>query len=292
MPDAEDPSTANRAARNAFAGGDQQYLRDVQYVDSSKLAIRANLHVAYGRGDWFSWWAQQVPWPMPIGDRPIDVLEVGCGAGWLWAEGAASMPAGIALTLTDLSPGMVAEATERAAGAGAFASVAGRTADAQELPLADDSFDVVVANHMLYHLPDPSRGVAEIARVLRPGGVAAVSTNGATHLTELWQIRAEVFAGLTGVDETIGVFGLEIGEPMLRERFEVVELTRFPDRLRCTDPADVVAFICSTPPADSGSPADIEHVRAAVQRRFDAGGGVLEITKETGLLLCTGPRST
>jgi hypothetical protein len=134
--------------------------------------------------------------------------------------------------------------------------------------------------------------VASIARVLRRDGVAAVATNGASHLTELWQIRAEVFAGLTGVDETIRVFGLEIGEPMLRERFASVELRRFPDRLRCTDPADVVAFICSTPPADAASPAEVDRIRAAVQRRFDDGGGVFEVTKETGLFLCHGPRSS
>jgi len=279
-----DGDEANRSARAAFAGGDQDYLRDVQYTDSSKLAVRANLHVKYGKATWFPWWAQQVPWP-----ATGSVLEVGCGAGWLWGEGAGEMPAGLDLTLTDLSPGMVTEAVARARAVGSFGVVTGRTANAEDLPFADRSFDVVAANHMLYHVPDPATGVAELARVVRPNGVVAVATNGWTHLTELWQIRAEVFAGLAGHDETVEVFGIETGEPMLREHFRSVSLHRYDDHLRCTDPADVVAFLCSTPPAEGAGPEVLARLEAAVAARFEAGGGVLEVTKDGGLFLCTDP---
>ena len=289
--DAEgDEAARNRAGRDAFAGADQDYLRDVQYADSAKLRMRANLHVTYGRATWFPWWAQQVPWP----DGPRRVLEIGCGAGWLWAEGTDEMPADrIALTLTDLSAGMVDEAVARTRDLGRFAAVEGRVADAQDVPFADDSFDVVVSNHMLYHLPDPARGVAELARVLRPGGVAAVATNGWTHLTELWQIRAEVFAGLEDQadhDETVEVFGIETGEPLLRACFGSLAFHRYDDTLRCTDPADVVDFLCSSPPGEDAGPADLERLRAAVDRRFEAGGGTFEITKDVGLFLATDPR--
>jgi SAM-dependent methyltransferase len=290
-----DPDAAHhRAGREAFAGGDQAYLRDVQYADSTKLTARANLHVKYGRATWFPWWAEQVPWPVPGDGSSLDVLEVGCGAGWVWAEGTDQMPADhIALTLTDLSPGMVEEAVTRVSGLGRFAAVTGRTADAQEVPFADDSFDVVCSNHMLYHLPEPARGVAELARVLRSGGVAAVATNGWTHLTELWQIRAEVFtrlADLADHDETVEVFGIESGEPMLREKFGSVAFRRYDDTLRCTDPADVVAFLCSSPPGEDATAAELDRLRAAVDRRFEAGGGTFEVTKDVGLFLCTDPR--
>lgn len=290
----DEDAARNRAGRDAFAGADQDYLRDVQYADSTKLAMRANLHVKYGRATWFPWWAEQVPWPAVADGGALAVLEVGCGAGWLWAEGTDQMPAErIALTLTDLSPGMVDEAVARVVGTGRFASVEGRTADAQDVPFADGSFDVVASNHMLYHLPEPARGVAELARVLRPGGVAAVATNGWTHLRELWQIRAEVFVGLedlTDHDETVAVFGIETGEPMLRERFATIAFHRYDDTLRCTDPADVVAFLCSSPPGEHATPAELDRLRAAVDQRFDAGGGTFEITKDVGLFICTDPR--
>jgi SAM-dependent methyltransferase len=264
-----------------FAGGDVAYLRDVQYRDSTKLAARARLHAAYGRGDWFPWWATQVPWP----GNPT-VLEVGCGAGWAWAEAMAQIPPGLHLTLTDLSQGMLDEALARVTATNHYESVVGRVADAQDLPYDDDSFDLVVSNHMLYHLPDPARGVAELARVLRPDGVAAVVTNGEAHLRELWALQEDVFPGSPGADNYLRVFGLETGEPMLRAAFGSVELTRYPDQLRCTDPGDVLAFITSTPPADTAGPDAIDALRVAVDDAFARGGGVFEISKDVGLFIC------
>lgn len=89
---------------------DDRYLQTVQYADSSRLSVRANIHAKYGRGDWFAWLAAQPDWP---GDG--DVLEVGCGAGWFWAKSASLLPAGLRLRLTDLSLGMVSEALSRVA---------------------------------------------------------------------------------------------------------------------------------------------------------------------------------
>jgi hypothetical protein len=78
----------DRAAgsRDKFTGGDQQYLRDVQYSDPAKLTARANLHIRYGTATvaWFPWVAAEIDWP-----THADVLEVGSGPGWLWAEAAA-----------------------------------------------------------------------------------------------------------------------------------------------------------------------------------------------------------
>jgi SAM-dependent methyltransferase len=264
-----------------FAGGDVAYLRDVQYRDSTKLAARAHLHAAYGRGDWFPWWATQVPWP-----DGAEVLEVGCGAGWVWAEAMAEIPSGLHLTLTDLSPGMLDEALARVTATGHYASVIGRVADAQDVPFDDDSFDVVVSNHMLYHLPDPARGVAELARVVRDDGIVAVATNGTVHLQELWTLQNDVFPTSPRSDHYLTTFGLETGEPMLRAAFGSVELTRYPDRLRCTDPGDVLAFMTSTPPADTAGVEEIDALRAAVDDAFARGDGVFEITKDTGVFIC------
>ncbi len=66
--------------RDAFMGGDQTYLREVQYADSGNLAARANLHVKYRTGPkaGFPWLASQIDWP-----ASGEVLEVGCGPGWM-----------------------------------------------------------------------------------------------------------------------------------------------------------------------------------------------------------------
>ncbi|HET6950451.1 MAG TPA: methyltransferase domain-containing protein, partial [Acidimicrobiales bacterium] len=222
-----------------FAGGDQCYLRDEQYRDATRLAARANLHVRYRTATvpWFRWLAAQVAWP-----AGGDVLEVGCGPGWLWVQGGDLLPAALRLTLTDLSPGMVAEAVERVRAAGRYAAVEGRTADAQALPFTDARFDVVVADHMLYHVPDPARAVAELRRVLRPGGVLVAATNGPRALRELWEVTAEVFGG-PAEHETVAAFGSMTGRPLLLDRFASVAWHQYEDSLRCTNPSDVLAYL-------------------------------------------------
>jgi SAM-dependent methyltransferase len=58
-------------------------------------------------------------------------------------------------------------------------------ADSQALPLTDASLDAVMTMHMLYHVPDPAKAVAEAARVLRHAGTLLVATNGRRHLAEM-----------------------------------------------------------------------------------------------------------
>lgn len=253
------------------------YLKTEQYRDSSKLAARANLH-GYGRGDWFEWAARQVPWP--AGGK---VLELGCGAGWLWEKGACEIPPGLDLTLSDLSPGMVGEALARVRSLGRDAR--GEAADAAALPFAGESFDLVLAMHMLYHLSDPAAGVREIARVLKPSGVAVVATNGRETMAELFALKAAVFGGADR-DELIDGFNLESGQPMLEAVFGAVELRAYDDELAITDPAAVLTYHTSSPPGDKASPAQREALREAIAERFQTGGGVFRVSKSVGLFVC------
>jgi SAM-dependent methyltransferase len=271
---------------HAVAGSARAYLRDVQYRDSSRLAARARLHVKYGTASvaWFPWLATQVDW------RPGSrVLEVGCGAGWMWAEAAARLPGELDLTLTDLSNGMVTEAVDRVGSLGRYRQTAGRVADVQELPFRPASFDVVVAIYVLHHVPDTRRAIAEMARVLRPGGVALVACVGDGHLAELHQIRREVF-GEPWADTIADTFGAVAAAKALPGAFDEVEWRPYRDRLDCRDPDDVVDYLASIPPVEDASADQHERVVQAVQRRFAAGGGRLRVSKDTGLYVCRRPR--
>ena len=272
-------------SESGFAGGDQEYLRDVQYRDGAKLAARANLHIKYGTAatPWFVWVVNQLGWP-----RAAEVLEVGCGPGWLWVEAAPELPSDLELMLTDLTTGMVNEAVARVGESGRFRFVQARVVDAQELPFEDASFDVAVANHMLYHVPDPGRAVAELARVLRPTGTLIAAANGRRNLAELWAIRAKVF-DVSPVPETTERFGRESGEAMLRSRFRVVAWHDYPDELLCTDPADVMAFLTSSPPGEDASTVQRDRLADEVRARFEADDGTLRVSKKTGLFLCRAP---
>lgn len=264
---------------------DATYLRDVQYKDPTKLTARADLHAKYSTAAvaWPPWVLAQIEWA-----AVHDVLDVGCGPGWLW-DGDSDLPAGLRLTLTDLSPGMVESARRRIKRSARFPVVDVGEADVQSLPFADQSFDVVIANHMLYHVPDPARAVSELARVVRPCGVVMTATNGAGHLQQLWEIKAEVFGGLPE-SENPAVFGSITGRPILDCSFARVQWRPYQDSLRCTDPDDVVAVLTSSPPGENASPEQRAHLRRLVVARIEAGGGVFEVAKETGVFLSREPR--
>lgn len=248
-----------------------------QYADSSKLAARARLHSKYSVAEvgWFEWVFGQLG--LKSGDR---VLDIGCGPGWFWESAAGLLPPGIHLTLADQSEGMVQEAENRCRSL-PFGSVVGQKADAAALPFEDDSFDVVIAMHMLYHLRDPAAGIAEMHRVLKPGGLLAVTTNGASNLRALYELTT-VFGSDPG-DPAAAAFGFDDAERLLRERFGDVTRTEHPASLHVTDREDVFLGLTSYPPGDRASAEELNAFRAAIDDAFESGNGTLVAQKQVGL---------
>ncbi|MEU9042917.1 MULTISPECIES: methyltransferase domain-containing protein [unclassified Kitasatospora] len=106
-------------------------------------------------------------------------LDVGCGTGSETRVLAAAVAPGGDATGLEPNPGLRAVAERRAADVGSPARFV--DGDALALPLSDADVDVVWCERVLQHLDDPARAVAEIARVLRPGGrVALLDTDWAT----------------------------------------------------------------------------------------------------------------
>jgi ubiquinone/menaquinone biosynthesis C-methylase UbiE len=139
-----------------------------QYRDDRNLSARQRL------------WAHQEPYFDIVGwvlglarvSPGTRVLDAGCGNGMYLRALEAQ---GVRTVGCDLSPGML-----RAAGHRAVAC-----ADVSALPLRDAAFDVVLAVHMLYHVPEREAAMRELRRVLAPGGTCVVVTNGAGQLVEL-----------------------------------------------------------------------------------------------------------
>jgi 2-polyprenyl-3-methyl-5-hydroxy-6-metoxy-1,4-benzoquinol methylase len=258
-----------------FLNHDQEYLRTVQYATADRLNARTSLHTKYSTAEipWFEWLRHQVDL---TGNE--QVLEVGCGTGQFW-ETASGGVRGIDLTVTDLAQSMVditvAKASER------VHSVAGLECDVQALPLPDQTFDVVIANQMLYHVPDPAHAIRELARVLRPHGVLLASTVGPRHLREIFALEAAVF-GATRVVRHHEIFGSLSGLAILAASFDDVEWRPYDDRLDCTDGDDVVAYIVSMPPGEDASEEDVALLKVEVDRRLALGAGVLTITRDVG----------
>ena len=137
---------------------------------------------------------------------PQRVLEVGGGEGEL-AERILN-ELGAEVIGIDQSPRMVEIQRSR--------GIDARHGDVEALPFADAEFDVAVAAWMLYHVPDLGRGLAQLARVLKPGGRLVAVTNGADHLQELWE--------LAGRPSSVRRFTFrgENGEEALRPHFRAV----------------------------------------------------------------------
>ena len=249
-----------------------------QYADSSKLKARARLHQEFSVGEpWFPWVMDRLP--LKAGDR---VLDIGCGPAWFWAASQGHFPAGLHLTLADQSEGMVKEAVERCTPLG-FASVTGETADVTALPFADGSFDTVVAMHMLYHVADQEKAVAELHRVLKPGGTLAVTNNGADNLRQLYALTTTL--GSAPVDPASVAFGHQRAESLLEAQFGNVSKAVHPGGLHVTDPEVVFMALTSYPPGDGASDEQLEAFRDAIVGAFSAGGGVLDVQKDAGLFI-------
>lgn len=95
-----------------------------------------------------------------------DVLEIGAGNGAVAQHLLSNVPE-LAWTAIDIDPRTTQAAATRLT---EFSNASVRTADATAMPFPDDSFDAVVSCLMLHHIIDWERAVAEVARVLRPGG--------------------------------------------------------------------------------------------------------------------------
>lgn len=267
---------------------DKEYLQGSQYKDSRNLSARAQLHQKFSTAklDWRTWVFDQLQ--LQSGDR---ILECGCGPGWLWRSNLQRIPAGCQITLTDLSPGMVAEAKEALAETEANINL--RQADIQDLSfIENDSLDVVVANHMLYHVPDIEKALGEVHRVLRPGGRLHAVTNGAEHMRELRELRMVVATrfGLTADAEARYVLPLRLenGAELLSHWFVQVEMVPFADSLRVTEIDPLLEYAFSAEEVrEQITESILAEIKELVAQRFAAEGGTMHITKAVGMFVAT-----
>ena len=173
-----------------------------EYASEERLATRNETYRNLAEGVN----AEELAFEAVAEARPRRVLEAGCGMGELAERVAREL--GAEVIAIDISPRMV----EIARGRGVDA----RLGDVQELPFEDGEFDCAVANWVLYHAPDLDRGVAELARVLAPGGRLVAATLGEGHMHELWEwLGAEATSGLS--------FQSGNGEAALRPHFARIE---------------------------------------------------------------------
>ena len=266
---------------------DQDYLRNEQYKDQSNLGSRIDLHSRYRTApvDWPEWYFQHF-------DPPDDaaILEVGCGSGIIWSAYRDDFPDGWQLTLTDISRGMLGAA--RNALATKFVRPAFGILDAQHIPFPDNHFDAVLANFMLYHVPNLNRALHEIRRVLKPGGRMFAATVGEGHMLDLWELlqRFDSTIKTPNADWGSNHFTLESGQAELEAVFPDVTLLPFEDTLAVTNAAPLAAYATSMTHWKSQRVSDgeiVDALTAFFEQELAQRGRVIHIRKQVGLYIAS-----
>jgi ubiquinone/menaquinone biosynthesis C-methylase UbiE len=285
---------APEVTMGAQPGADPKVLREKAYADDAHLDVRRRTHQIYTVEpvDFGRWTLERLRWR---GDERV--LDVGCGPGDLLREMARHLSVtgqqqGVwdMLVGLDFSPGMAAQAVAQAAGLPVHFFVG----DAQTLPFSDATFDVVMARHMLYHVPDIDQAVAEAARVLRDGGRFLVTTNSAQTMPEYLQMRQQAslrFPAMLQSEMVTDRFSLENGGAFLEPHFDRVEAHTLRGILRFPMVEPFVAYFASSRAmtmrpdhSDAEWQAVIEFVRAEAEAVL-ARRGRLDVTKITGALV-------
>jgi ubiquinone/menaquinone biosynthesis C-methylase UbiE len=252
MPDIRDPS----------------YLEQEQYKDATQLNTRIHLHTRFSTNAycWFRWVFDQLLFP-----PDAKILELGCGPGNLWVENQDRIPSSWWISLSDFSPGMVREAKNNLSlfGEGIYYAVS----NAMAIPFADAAFDAVVANHMLYHVPDRQTALKEINRVLKPRGQLFAATNGDNHLRGLDDI-IDSCDSIPGTQYSRGLLGREFslnhGIQQLAPWFRQHELRLYDNTLVITEAKPLAEYILSMISSKSASKADSDKSRLTpfIQKSF------------------------
>jgi ubiquinone/menaquinone biosynthesis C-methylase UbiE len=254
---------------------DPHYLKSQQYQNSLNLEARIQLHQRFS--------TNKYGWPKWVFDHLVipsesRILELGCGTALLWLENSGRIPDDWSITLSDFSPGMLEQAQRNLQGLGRTFNF--EMINAQQIAWGNESCEAVIANHMLYHVPERARALAEIRRILKPGGRLYAATNGLHHQMELRTLIQEIDPAADQANPATE-FGLENGREQLAEHFDEVHLYVYKDSLRVTEVEPLVAYILSMQysQAITNQPTDL--IRLIEQKLKERGH--IYITKSSGL---------
>ena len=251
-----------------------------QYQNATNIAARIKLHSLYSinKEGWFPWIYSQCHL-----QSGMNVLELGCGDGALWKQNISLLPQNIHLTLSDISDGMLRDA-RRALGARdsrfSFAAF-----DCEKIPASSESYDLVIANHVLFYCDNLENVCKEVRRVLKPGGRFLCSTYGNSHMKEISQLVSRFDARIVlSANKLYEKFGRKNGAQVLEPWFSRVEWISYEDGLLVSDPEPLISYILSCHGNQNQYLLDhYKEFRSFVKKKTEKG---LHITKDAGIFIC------
>lgn len=252
----------------------QEYLLHEQYNNASKFKACLGIMQSLGAQpvDWYQWifgLLDKTP-----GCR---VLELGCGPGYLWQSNLQHIPGDWEITLSDFSAGMLTDAQDNLRQSGRRFTF--QVIDAQAIPFEAAHFDRVIANCMLYHVPDRARALSEIRRVLKPGGSLYAATFSEVGFSALQRLADS--AGIPIWGDEIG-FSLENGAKQLARWFSQIKLHRLENPLVVKEAEQLIALLRAVPAGAEYTEMKIHQLRMLIEHEL-AQRGEIRVDMEIAL---------
>lgn len=259
--------------------GMEKSLKD-QYQNATNISARIRLHrdFSVNKQGWFPWIYEQCH--MKNG---IKILELGCGNGALWTENLSSLPENVTVLLSDISEGMLRDARRNIGSEDTRFTF--QVIDCHKLPFADNSFDLIIANHLLFYCDDLPLACREIARVLKPTGTFISSTYGTKHMKEITEL-VQAFDNriVLAAENLYERFGLENGQTLLASHFSKVEPRHYEDEIIIDHVEPLIEYILSCHGNQNQILLDrYKDFRTFVEEKVRKN---FHITKDAGIFLC------
>ncbi len=259
--------------------GMEQSLKN-QYQNANNISARIRLHRDYSVNPqgWFPWIYEHCR----IQDG-MNVLEIGCGNGALWTDHLDTLPANTHILLSDISDGMIRDVRRNIGEE--HPNFSFESFDCARIPHPDESFDLVIAGHVLFYCEDIARVCREVCRVLRPGGRFICSTYGPRHMKEITELVQAFDKNIVLSAEALyESFGLENGEDILRPCFALVQKHIYEDAIELNRCEPLIEYILSCHGNQNRILLDrYADFKGFVEQRTGKG---LRITKDAGIFIC------
>ena len=257
-----------------------------QYENANNISARIRLHKEFStnKQGWFPWIFETGVLPyIKSKDDVIKILELGCGEGSLWTENLERIPQNVHITVSDISEGMIRDIRRNIGQDKRFTY---ECFDCQEIPAQANTYDIIIANHVLFYCEDMEQVCSEVKRVLKPGGIFLCSTYGTAHMQEITHLVQKFDSRIILAAENLYErFGLDNGAEILAPYFANIDTVKYDDAIVIDKADPLIEYILSCHGNQNQYLLDKyqdfrQYVKKQVKDKY-------RITKDAGCFICS-----
>lgn len=261
-------------------------LSENQYATSEKFNSRVYLSAKFktNPNSFFKWIFEYFP-----KNENLEVLELGCGTGLFWLANRNEIPKSWSITLSDYSEGMLKGTCNNLSKVNRDFQY--QVVNAENIHYPDESFDIILANNMLYHVENRSGAISHIFRTLKDNGVFIASTMGNKDMIEL---NSYFYGFLESKKKTFRFrekrFSLENGLDQLKSFFQKVTILRYEDTLKIDEVEPIINYYLSFNGMHDNleiiSQEDVNEFRVFLQNVINS-KKIISVTQDRGIFICS-----